>query len=222
MVPVQASPSSYFREVVSLAQCSKIPTASGHCPFWDFGHIAVTWQQSWRRQQERDAGLPYFWEGLYWWEKSKVCQKTRMAIILLFLLVNMPSTNAVTPFCRIYKVLCNLSSLLLLPAYVSTFIVTLLDEGRGVQRHFPRLSQEESGLSSDPYIPISLLKECTFPSLCSCPSPQYTEERITSCYLETSSSLTELPLWLLEANNVLQKHVLRDELPGCHPRQSMI
>lgn len=84
------------------------------------------------------------------------CQKTRMTIIPLFLPVNVPSANVVSPSCRIYKVLCNLTSLLPFPEYISAFIVTPLDEGRGVQRHFPRLSQEESGLSSDPYIPILL------------------------------------------------------------------
>lgn len=41
-----------------------------------------------------------------------------------------------------------------------------------------------------------------------------------SCYLETSSSPTEIALWLLEADNMLQEHVLGDELPGCHPRRS--
>lgn len=45
-----------------------------------------------------------------------------------------------------------------------------------------------------------------------------TEQPGGSCCLEASS---EVPLGLLEADSLLQEHVLRDELPGCDPLWSV-
>lgn len=88
----------------------------------------------------------------------------------------------------------------------------LIDEGKGVQRHFPGLLQERSGLNSDPKLLFHCYTNAFFALHIHDPSLVHRRTKRVR-YLQAPFSI-EIQLWLLEADNMLWEHILRDELKG--------
>lgn len=106
---------------------------------------------------------------------QKSARKSRMAVILLFF-----SSEHTYPSLR-HHLPTEFTKCLIISFSHSMLAFCLLfpfnRRRKKIQRHFPRISEEEAGLSSDPQIPVPLLNKCTLSSPSPCPVPKTQEPR---------------------------------------------
>lgn len=138
----------------------------------------LLWHDNIIAEQERDAKFPApqsFWEGLSWGETSKVCQKVKDGCNPVVF-----SSEHTYPSLR-HHLPTEFTKCLIISFSHSMLAFCLLfpfnRRRKKIQRHFPRLSEEEAGLSSDPQIPVPLLNKCTLSSPSPCPVPKTQEPR---------------------------------------------